>query len=174
MRTCARADATLRELFERIVFNIYIGNTDDHAGNHAAFWYGRAEELSLTPAYDICPQLRSAGEASQVMAIRPGRGGKLSNLLNCLAAASIYHLSAKEARAVIDAQLHVIRTQWDAACEEARLTAADRRRMWGTMSSTRTASRATTPSTTETPASGSRTSRGGAQPPGVHLATPAP
>ena len=30
--------ATLRELFARIVFNILIGNTDDHARNHAAFW----------------------------------------------------------------------------------------------------------------------------------------
>jgi len=128
-----KADATLRELFERMVFNICIGNTDDHARNHAAFWDGGAEELSLTPAYDICPQMRSGGEASQAMAIRPGGGGKLSNLANCLAAAPIYHLTANEARALIDAQLHVIRTRWDAACEETRLTAADRRRMWGTM-----------------------------------------
>lgn len=29
-----------RRVFERIVFNIIIGNTDDHARNHAAFWDG--------------------------------------------------------------------------------------------------------------------------------------
>src|SRR5690606_22413389 len=45
---------TLKELFGRIVFNILCGNTDDHARNHAAFWDGKA--LTLTSAYDICPQ----------------------------------------------------------------------------------------------------------------------
>jgi len=46
--------ATLHELFARMVFNVLVGNTDDHARNHAAFWDG--EWLALTPAYDICPQ----------------------------------------------------------------------------------------------------------------------
>ncbi|TIL77640.1 MAG: HipA domain-containing protein, partial [Mesorhizobium sp.] len=58
---------TLRELFGRIVFNILCGNTDDHARNHAAFWDGA--KLTLTPAYDICPQARSGQEASQAMLI---------------------------------------------------------------------------------------------------------
>lgn len=31
---------TLRELFARMTFNILVGNTDDHARNHAAFWDG--------------------------------------------------------------------------------------------------------------------------------------
>jgi serine/threonine protein kinase HipA of HipAB toxin-antitoxin module len=34
-------------------FNILVGDTDDHARNHAAFWDGKL--LELTPAYDICP-----------------------------------------------------------------------------------------------------------------------
>jgi serine/threonine-protein kinase HipA len=55
------AKPTLRELFSRIAFNILCSNTDDHPRNHAAFWDGQA--LSLTPAYDLCPQLRSGGEA---------------------------------------------------------------------------------------------------------------
>ena len=59
-------DATLRELFSRIVFNILVGNTDDHARNHSAFWNGA--ELALTPAYDICPQARAGGETAQAMA----------------------------------------------------------------------------------------------------------
>ena len=33
------ARAALRELFARITFNILVGNTDDHARNHAAFWH---------------------------------------------------------------------------------------------------------------------------------------
>ncbi|MDA8366052.1 MAG: HipA domain-containing protein, partial [Actinomycetota bacterium] len=83
-------DATLRELFSRIVFNICVSNTDDHARNHAAFWDG--EQLTLTPAYDLCPQLRSGETASQAMAItRDGR--RESRFATCLAAAETYHLT---------------------------------------------------------------------------------
>lgn len=56
------AQDTLHELFGRIIFNILCGNTDDHARNHAAFWDG--DMLTLTPAYDICPQGRAGQEAS--------------------------------------------------------------------------------------------------------------
>ena len=59
--------ATLRELYGRLVFNILCGNTDDHARNHAGFWDG--EQLTLTPAYDICPQSRTGNVASQAMLI---------------------------------------------------------------------------------------------------------
>jgi serine/threonine-protein kinase HipA len=60
-------EATCHELFARVACNILVGNTDDHARNHAAFWDGA--QLTLTPAYDICPQARSAGEATQAAAI---------------------------------------------------------------------------------------------------------
>jgi serine/threonine-protein kinase HipA len=40
--------AALRELYGRMVFNVLVGNTDDHARNHAAFWDGSS--LALTPA----------------------------------------------------------------------------------------------------------------------------
>ncbi|MHB2027368.1 MAG: type II toxin-antitoxin system HipA family toxin [Acidimicrobiales bacterium] len=114
--------ATLRELFSRIVFNICVGNTDDHARNHAAFWDG--DSLTLTPAYDICPQGRSGGGAVQAMAI--GRdGSRLSQLTTCVAASTEYLLTKREAREIIDYQLHTIETQWDDAAEEALLSIAD-------------------------------------------------
>lgn len=50
--------ATLRELFSGIMFNILVGNTDDHARNHAAYYDPDTELLTLTPAYDICPVAR--------------------------------------------------------------------------------------------------------------------
>ena len=71
---------TLKELFARLVFNILCGNTDDHARNHAAFWDGNT--LTLTPAYDICPQGRTGNEASQAMLIYGNNN--LSQLKTCL------------------------------------------------------------------------------------------
>lgn len=119
--------ATLRELFARIAFNICVGNTDDHARNHAAFWDGRS--LTLTPAYDICPQTRSGGEAVQAMAFRPD-GYKFSHLEGLVAGAPTYLLDALDAREIVEHQVEVINTDWDDACDAARLTVADRRALW--------------------------------------------
>ncbi len=116
--------ATVHELFARIVFNVCVGNFDDHARNHAAFWDGR--DLTLTPAYDICPQPRSGQTAQQAMAI--GRdGSRASQLRACLDAAPDYLLDKVQAREIIDAQLEVIDSQWAEAADSAQLTAAERR-----------------------------------------------
>jgi serine/threonine-protein kinase HipA len=110
----------LRELFSRIVFNICVSNTDDHARNHAAFWDGA--NLALTPAYDICPQPRSGGEATQAMAIRRD-GYRYNQLAGCLdAAADTYLLSKAEAKSIIEHQVDVIRSEWQDAADIARLT----------------------------------------------------
>ena len=117
---------TLRELFARMTFNILVGNTDDHARNHAAFWDGRA--LTLTPAYDICPQSRIGREASQAMRIRGLE--RRSQLSLCLAAASSFLLTNQRAIEIMTRQIAVIARNWDAVCGEARLGDADRRLLW--------------------------------------------
>ena len=118
--------ATLRELFSRIVFNILSGNTDDHARNHAAFWNGK--QLSLTPAYDICPQSRSGQQASQAMLIHGG--DRSSHLSTCIAAASLFLLAREEAIAIINHQVNVIEHEWQAICDEASLSEVDRALFW--------------------------------------------
>ncbi len=114
--------ATLQEMFGRIVFNILCGNTDDHARNHAAFWNGK--HLTLTPAYDLCPQMRQGGEASQAMMI--AGNDRSSRLVTCLASAKNFMLSETEARQIIDAQILSINENWDAVCNEAILSPIDR------------------------------------------------
>jgi serine/threonine-protein kinase HipA len=121
------ARATLRELFSRITFNILVGNNDDHARNHAAFWDGGM--LTLTPAYDICPQPRSGGEATQAMAIGPD-GYKYSQVEGCVAHAGTYLLSEREAREIVDHQIQVITDEWDDVADQAQLTEADRDYFW--------------------------------------------
>ena len=58
-----------RELWTRMLFNILVENTDEHARNHACFWDGTAARL--TPAYDIDPRPapRLGREANQAMAV---------------------------------------------------------------------------------------------------------
>jgi len=118
---------TLRELFSRITFNILTGNNDDHARNHAAFWDGTA--LALTPAYDLCPQPRAGGETAQIMAI--GQDGyRMSQVAGCIAHASTYLLSERNAREIIDHQIDVIENEWAEACDRASLTEVDRAGFW--------------------------------------------
>jgi serine/threonine-protein kinase HipA len=118
---------TLKELFSRLVFNILCGNTDDHARNHAAFWDGT--ELSLTPAYDICPQGRAGNEASQAMLI--SGSNNLSQLKTCLETAHNFLLSEDDARAIFEKQKSVIEGNWHSVCDEANLSEVDRNLLWG-------------------------------------------
>lgn len=122
-----RSKDTLRELFGRLVCNVLVGNSDDHARNHAAFWDG--SYLTLTPAYDICPQSRTGHEASQAMLIH-GRERR-SQLSVCLASCAKYHLSREEALQIVSRQIDVVRTRFEAVCDEAALGDADRRLLWG-------------------------------------------
>lgn len=117
---------TLKELFSRLVFNILSGNTDDHARNHAAFWDGKA--LTLTPAYDICPQGRSGNEASQAMLIY-GKNN-MSRLKTCLETAHNFLLSEEEARATFENQMAAIEEHWKTVCEEAELNEVDKKLLW--------------------------------------------
>jgi serine/threonine-protein kinase HipA len=120
-----RPQETLRELFGRLVFNILCGNTDDHARNHAAFWDGA--RLTLTPAYDLCPQHRTGNVASQAMRIL-GQAGH-SQLQLCIAAAPNFLLSAADAEDLIVGQVQTIRHHFDAVCDDARLGDVDRHQL---------------------------------------------
>ncbi len=118
---------TLRELYGRLVFNILCGNTDDHARNHAAFWNGTS--LSLTPAYDICPQGRAGGEATQAMLIQGEN--RMSQISSCIEAAPHFLLNKKEALEIYQEQRQVIEESWESVCEEASLSEVDRNLLWG-------------------------------------------
>ncbi len=117
---------TLRELFGRMLFNVLCGNTDDHARNHSAFWDG--EKLALTPAYDVCPQARTGGEATQAMLIAGGE--RLSRISLCLEAAPLFLFSEEEALAMARHQITTIRDRWAQVCTEAALSDVDRGLLW--------------------------------------------
>jgi len=94
---------------ERHQFNILCG-TDDHARNHAAFWNGK--ELSLTPAYDICPQNRTGGEATQAMLIMGQQ--RASQIALCLKAAPLFLISNAVALLIATEQVKTIKQRWPA------------------------------------------------------------
>jgi len=102
-------------------FNILVGNTDDHARNHAGFWTG--EQLQLTPAYDIDPRPRASYEANQAMAVR-GTDHR-ANLSLALAAAGSFGLDQGRAERIILGQVEAIRDLFDEMARDVDLTPAD-------------------------------------------------
>jgi serine/threonine-protein kinase HipA len=120
----------LHELYQRLVFNILVGNTDDHARNHAAFWDGKS--LLLTPAYDICPQMRTGFEATQAMLI-DGIDGQHATLINALSICDHFLLTEKEARKMINHQIKIIDKHWLSLCNEAKLNKREQNRLLGSV-----------------------------------------
>jgi serine/threonine-protein kinase HipA len=116
-------EEAMRELFARIIFSILVGNIDDHAKNHAAFWDGRSGHLSLTPAYDICPQPRSGRTARQAMAFATGVSDSQLELV--VQASGRYGLTERQARAIVDQQVEAIAVSWEEVADLAELNADD-------------------------------------------------
>lgn len=119
--------AQLFELYKRLVFNILIGNTDDHARNHSAFWDGK--KLELTPAYDLCPQIRTGQEATQAMAIE-GSEGNFSTLKNALSVSAFFQLDSKSAKEIIEEIVTTIKENWDPICGMADISIVDKNKLW--------------------------------------------
>ena len=105
-----------------MTFNILVGNTDDHARNHAAFWDG--EMLDLTPAYDIAPQKRGTAQANQALNITPGK--TQAQLTSALQAAPQFHIEPVDPGAIIDGQIDAIRSDWLEVCELAGMQKTER------------------------------------------------
>ena len=119
---------TVREMFTRLVFNVCVGNTDDHLRNHAAFWDGR--RLTLTPAYDVEPVARNTPVAGHAIAITRD-GQRASQLHLCRAVAADFQLTSSQAEQVIDTVVSRIHDHWEETCDLARLTTAERAGLWG-------------------------------------------
>ncbi len=122
-------DSVGEELFTRIAVNIALGNSDDHARNHAALWDG--EQLRLSPAYDIDPCRSPGWDSNQAMAY--GRDGeRISVLAELIGVAAEYGLSRISARNVVERVVETIRDNWSAAADLARLSTIESDQVLGT------------------------------------------
>lgn len=69
-----------RELFERMVFNIFVSNDDDHLRNHGFVWDPRLPGWRLSPLYDVMPRATLASHRRLHLGVGPvGRNATLDN-----------------------------------------------------------------------------------------------
>jgi len=98
--------------FDRMILNIVIGNTDDHALNHLFFWDG--ERLVLAPAFDVEPQVEQTLQHS----MRIGPEGSRGSIENALAAVAEYGLTRDEAEGRIARIVRRVARRWRALADE--------------------------------------------------------
>ena len=99
----------LEQLFRRVLFNILIGNRDDHLRNHGFLRTGDGWQLS--PAFDLNPNL---DKDHHVLAINDRDSSPDSRLL--LATADYYRLAKKAVGAVADSVRTAVRGWETHAC----------------------------------------------------------
>ena len=91
--------ADTKELFRRMVFNIFVTNNDDHLRNHGFVWDPKWRGWRLSPLYDVTPNTSVAHDRYLHLGVGPQ--GKYAHLDNALAAHSLFRLSAKSAAEII-------------------------------------------------------------------------
>ncbi len=113
----------IQEIFRRMVFNIFVRNTDDHPRNHG---FGVCKkELSLSPAYDIVPSLTAKGVGTDFrLAMSVGEKGREATLQNALSRASRFNLSNERAQEIIE-QLLEKTGYWKDHFEECNVSGHD-------------------------------------------------
>lgn len=89
----------LNELWKRVVFNVLIGNLDDHLRNHG-FLYDRNGRWRLSPAYDLNPV--PLVEKARELTTWISEQGPEADLDLAREAAPFFALKKKQAEAIID------------------------------------------------------------------------
>ncbi|MEM9623051.1 MAG: type II toxin-antitoxin system HipA family toxin [Pseudomonadota bacterium] len=114
------AEDLAHKVFRRMLFNIAIGNTDDHLRNHAFYKRAGESEYRLTPGYDIVPNTGLQGSH----AIALGAFGNTPSRENIDAAAHRLGLSHSASVAIAQAVLAVT-TDWQQYMAEVQVLPAD-------------------------------------------------
>lgn len=112
--------ADSQQLFRRMVFNILVGNVDDHLRNHG-YLMNRPGNYALSPAFDLLPHLEAMNTPQS---IGVGAYGTASTMANALTQCGRFFLTQDEARETI-AQVRQAVSTWRSVFHEAGMSQTD-------------------------------------------------
>lgn len=110
-------DVDLAQLFRRVVFNVMVGNRDDHLRNHG-FILGSAG-WCLAPAFDVNPNIDKAEHVLNL-----DDSDNRPNITTVLSTAEFYGLATKQAQA-ITAEVAGAIDEWQDRARRAHIARAD-------------------------------------------------
>ena len=111
----------LHELWRRIVFDVLIGNLDDHLRNHG-FLYDREDKWRLSPAYDLNPV--PSEEKVRELTTWISEEGPDADLDIARRAAPFFALKGDQAEAIID-EVSAALKGWQNTARQLGMSAAD-------------------------------------------------
>ena len=103
-----------KDLYRRMIYNIFVTNNDDHLRNHGFVWDLKYLGWRLSPLYDVTPNTSVAHDRYLHLGVGPK--GKYAHLDNALASHSWFRLSEKAATEVIAQVWEKVRA-WKVAFE---------------------------------------------------------
>jgi len=99
----------LKELFSRMVFNIFVTNDDDHLRNHAFLWDVEHKGWRLSPLFDVMPHAVIGTDRHLHLGV--GDQGRFASLGNVLSGYGRFGLSLPQANEVIE-QIWQVTREW--------------------------------------------------------------
>ncbi len=111
------ADTDLEQLFRRVVFNVAVGNRDDHLRNHG-FVLG-ATGWRLAPAFDVNPNIDKADHVLNI-----DDADNRPSLATVLSTAAFYGLAPDRARQVMETVVSAV-DGWRQAAKNVGIATAD-------------------------------------------------
>lgn len=94
----SQIERDLKELFQRMVFNILVYNNDDHLRNFGFLNTG-SDRWDLSPLYDVVPA--NVNSQSYSLAMTVGIEGKKASITNALSQCERFRIGQEEARTII-------------------------------------------------------------------------
>lgn len=111
----------LNELWRRVVFNVLIGNLDDHLRNHG-FLYDSKGRWRLSPAYDLNPV--PLAEKARELTTWISEQGPEADLDLAREAAPFFALKKKQAEAIID-EISAVLKNWPSTARRLGMNSKD-------------------------------------------------
>jgi serine/threonine-protein kinase HipA len=111
----------LRELWRRVVFNVLIGNLDDHLRNHG-FLYDRDDKWRLSPVYDLNPV--PLEEKARELTTWISEEGPDADLEQARRAAKFFALKDEQAETIIG-EVSAALVGWRNSARQLGMNAAD-------------------------------------------------
>jgi serine/threonine-protein kinase HipA len=99
------AEADMHDLYRRMIFNVLIGNSDDHLKNHAVVLNSRTT-YGLSPVYDVLPHPSDLG----LQALIIGAAGRASTIENVLSSSERFGVHPELALKMLD-EVHQVTRQ---------------------------------------------------------------
>ncbi|SAK42474.1 HipA domain-containing protein [Caballeronia fortuita] len=110
------ASEDMRELYRRMIFNIFTTCDDDHLRNHGFLWDEEICGWRLSPAYDVVP--RPSVSSERYLHLGVGAQGRLATIDNALTEHFAFSLSKRDAAEAISEVWSVVqdwRRHYDAS-----------------------------------------------------------